>query len=280
MNRPDLYHKTNYAQRCEVENVVKMYSKKMQFLPDGGDSLIDLGSGSGDTLMDFVYPLLPKNYQRFVCSDINPTMLEYAREHVVTAHRAEFRILDMAMEQPLPIDLKGQFDHVTSFYAFMYAKTLKNIYDLLKENGGDCLIASLSNHILYPTYIKLSQMEKWSQYMTDVQSFIAPQYYSEDVRRDIINYLIDVGFSDYIVDVVPTTFVYENVKAFKDNIVGCSPFLGRIDNDLHEEYMHDFLTISFSCMGLKMNYSDYQGPLPISYTNLFIYARELPQKCD
>ncbi|XP_075150092.1 juvenile hormone acid O-methyltransferase-like [Haematobia irritans] len=239
---------------------------------------MDLGSGSGDVLMDFVYPHLPKNYQRLVCSDINPKMVEYSRKYVVNVNRSECRIFDMATVKPLPHDLKGQFDHVTSFFAFMYAKSqrqaLKNVYDLLKPHQGDCFIVSLVTHPLFGAYIQLSQMKKWSKYMTDVSSFVPPQYYCEDPRKDIVDYLSAIGFSDYSVEVVPTSFVYDNVKAFKDNMMGCNPFIDRIEHDLQDEFIDDYLTVVFSILGLEMKFVDHEGPFPLSYKNMIIYARK------
>ncbi|XP_059221411.1 juvenile hormone acid O-methyltransferase-like [Stomoxys calcitrans] len=57
----------------------KEYSVKILSRKNGCDSLIDLGSGSGDVLMDFVYPIMPKNFQRLVCSDIIHKMVNYAK---------------------------------------------------------------------------------------------------------------------------------------------------------------------------------------------------------
>ncbi|XP_013113387.2 juvenile hormone acid O-methyltransferase-like [Stomoxys calcitrans] len=267
MNHPELYHRANCAQRRDVELIIKKYLSKMQWHHNGAVSLIDMGTGSGDVLMDFVYPHMGKSLQRLVCSDISPKMLSYARKHVVNLNMVEFRILDMGTEQPLPNDLAGQFDYVTSFFAFMYVKSqrqaLKNIHDLLKPAGGKCLILSLGKHPLFSAYIALSKMQKWSKYMTDVYSFVAPQHYCLDPRDDIINFMIEIGFSDYHVEIEHKVFDFESVETFKNVIVSINPFL---------DFMQDFLTAAFTDMNLKMKPMDHTGPLSISYFNLVIFG--------
>lgn len=123
MNNPELYRKANACQRCDAQQIIKEYFPQLNW--NGKDSLIDLGTGSGDVLMDFVHPSLPCNFQRLVGSDINPKMVDYAQREYGHHKNVEFRILDMSTREYLPKDLRGQFDHVTSFYALMYASDLR-----------------------------------------------------------------------------------------------------------------------------------------------------------
>uniref|UniRef100_A0A1B0G6F8 Methyltransferase domain-containing protein n=1 Tax=Glossina morsitans morsitans TaxID=37546 RepID=A0A1B0G6F8_GLOMM len=71
MNRPALYHRANVVQRYGVVGVLKKYSNILEWRLDGQDSLIDIGSGSGDVLKDCVYPLMPRNCAILVDSDIS-----------------------------------------------------------------------------------------------------------------------------------------------------------------------------------------------------------------
>lgn len=131
MDNPELYRIANEMQRYDVACAITEYGSKMKWLSEGGDSLIDLGSGSGDVLMDFIYPRMPQNLQRFVCSDVNATMVEYARKQFGHLKGTQFRIFDMATStENLPSDLMGQFDHVTSFFALMYSPNQRYISSL------------------------------------------------------------------------------------------------------------------------------------------------------
>ncbi|XP_075150989.1 juvenile hormone acid O-methyltransferase-like [Haematobia irritans] len=281
MNNPDLYQRANEVQRHDAETVIKEYTSMLQWLPEGGDTFIDLGSGSGDVLMDVVYPRMPKNFQRIVCTDINPTMVNFARHKFGHIKGCEFRVLDMAMRKQLPGHLEGQFDHVTSFYALMYARTqrqaFQNIFDLLKSTGGDCLLTSLAYHPAFHVYERLSQMRKWSQYMFDLDSFIPPQQHCPEPRRQIMEYLRGVGFDDYTVEIQSKTFEYSSVESFKTNMMAVNSFIDRIPYELHEEHMDDYMIEIFKEMGLKMDPLDYYGIFPVPYKLLVVYARKSQQ---
>lgn len=125
MNHPEWYHRANDVQRYDAECIMAEYAPKLQWLPHGGDSLIDLGSGSGDVFFDFIYPQMPENFQRMVCSDISAKMVNFTRKQYGHFKGVEFKVFDMGSERGVPLNMKGQFDHVTSFYAMMYPRSLR-----------------------------------------------------------------------------------------------------------------------------------------------------------
>lgn len=77
------------------------------------------------------------------------------------------------------------------------------------------IFKSLVYHPVVEAYAVLKQMEKWSKYMYDMDSFISPQQYSEDPRREFTEFLLDAGFWDYSVEVQSKVFLYENLEIFK-----------------------------------------------------------------
>uniref|UniRef100_A0A1I8NP59 Methyltransferase type 12 domain-containing protein n=1 Tax=Stomoxys calcitrans TaxID=35570 RepID=A0A1I8NP59_STOCA len=277
MNNPELYISANDVQRHDADVVVKKFSSKMQWHPKGEDTLIDLGSGSGDVLMDIVYPRIPKNFQRIVCTDVNPTMISYARQKFGHVKGVEFETLDMATDT-LPEQLKGQFDHVTSFYALMYARTqrqaIKNIWELLRPTGGDCLFITLCTHPIFHAYKVLSKMEKWAQYAIDVDSFIPPQQNCQEPRKQFMEFLTDAGFTDFSVELQHKTYDYRSVEVFKTNMMAVNPFVERMPATLRSEYMDEALVEAFKYMGNKIDPKDYCGVLQIPYTLLVVYSRK------
>lgn len=122
MNNPKLYRQANALQRQDASEIIEEYFPKLKWHPDGLDSLIDVGSASGDVLMELIYPRMPVASQRIVCSDICAKMVEFARVSYQHLAKSEFRILDIATQLDLPRDLYGQFDHVTSFYCLQLVK--------------------------------------------------------------------------------------------------------------------------------------------------------------
>lgn len=116
MNQACLYHRANQVQRHDAEQIIKEYFNRLQWRLDGCDSLLDVGSGSGDVLMDFIYTIMPVKFDRIVGSDISPKMINYAKKCYNLQKKCEFRVLDISTDWGVPNDMKEQFDHVTSFY--------------------------------------------------------------------------------------------------------------------------------------------------------------------
>ncbi|XP_075150094.1 juvenile hormone acid O-methyltransferase-like [Haematobia irritans] len=279
MNHPELYHKANEVQRHDSQTVLEEYATKIQWRYDGEDSLIDLGSGCGDVLVDFVYPRMPLNFKRLVCSDINPQMVNYARKNYGYINGLEFQLFDMETSEELPNDLRESFDHVTSFYALMWVKNerqaLQNIYDLLRPEGGDCLLTFLASHPTIAGYKLARQMEKWSKYMHDLDSVLPVSLQNSSQPAEEFSQLMStLNFTEYTVDVQDRIFVYDSLEVFKENMKAVNPFLDRIPVVLHEEYMNDIMAMILKCMDLPRHSDVYKISFPVSYKILIVYARK------
>lgn len=218
MNQASLYQRANQVQRHDAKLILDEYSSILQWRSDGQDSLLDVGSGSGNVLMDFVYPLLPKSYEQIVGTDISSKMVGYANNCYQRYARTQFQVLDIGCER-LPDQLRGRFDHVTSFYCLHWVQNLpaalNNIYDLLKNEGGDCLLAFLATNPVYEVYKILHTNEKWAAYMQDVEQFISPLHYSLDPAQKFTQLLDEAGFHYKNVEVRSEVFIYEGVHTLK-----------------------------------------------------------------
>lgn len=115
MNRPALYHQFNDLQKSISEKVLEKFARKIQWRYDGQDTLIDIGTATGSVLMELVKPLMPKTFRHIVGVDIAADAIAFAENYYKSPKKCEFRLMDIGMDTPLPDDLKGQFDHVTSF---------------------------------------------------------------------------------------------------------------------------------------------------------------------
>ncbi|XP_059223282.1 juvenile hormone acid O-methyltransferase [Stomoxys calcitrans] len=124
MNSPNLYQKARKAQTEDASQFLEEFFPKLNWRPDGHDSLIDIGSGTGDLLYDLVHSRMPQSVERIVCSDINPNMIKFAQETYGTESKWEFQILDIENKEGFVEDFRGTFDHLTSFYVLHWTKSL------------------------------------------------------------------------------------------------------------------------------------------------------------
>ncbi|XP_037960893.1 juvenile hormone acid O-methyltransferase [Teleopsis dalmanni] len=259
MHQASLYHRANNAQRHDAKQILEEYANIIQWRPEGRDTLIDIGCGSGDVLIDFVYPLMPVNFEQLLGTDISAKMIAYARKCYADFERTKFKILDIGCEK-IPSELNGCFDHVTSFYCLHWVQNqkqaLQNIFKLLRPQSGDCLLVFLATNRVYDAYRRLSTLNKWSSYMQDVEQFISPLHNSKDPSSDFSKLLQDAGFADYTVEIRNEVYVYEGVKNVKDNVKAICPFFERIPEQQHEDFLDDFVS---TVVSMKLYESNGQG---------------------
>lgn len=124
MNHPALYHRINFVQRHDARSILKKYAGSIMWREDGEDNLLDVGCGSGDVLVDYIYPVMPKNFQKIIGLDISEAMIRYAKKTFKKYQRVEFQTADIGGDD-IPSELFDQFDHVTSFYCLHWVQDLK-----------------------------------------------------------------------------------------------------------------------------------------------------------
>lgn len=185
-------------------------------------------------------------------------------------------------------------------FSFLSRQTFRNIYDFLRPHGGDCLLVTVTYHPTFEAYRRLSQIEKWSPYMLDVESFMPQQMFSPDPKRDFIDFLQEAGFTDYQVEIRNKIFPYKSLNVFRsknatynfnlikvientfslsDNMVAVNPFIDRIPTNLQSDYVHDFLSCVCEILGLNIDEVDFNDTFPIPYALAVMYAKKPNNIC-
>lgn len=218
MHNADLYHDANGEQRRDAEEVIKDYADRLKWRSDGTDSLLDIGSGSGDVTIDYLLPILPKTFSRLTGFDLSDEMVEYARTKYATP-RISFEQFDIGvpLEEQAQRDVEP-FDHVTSFYCLHWVQNQKeavqNMYKLYKP-GGDLLLLVLAHHPTFEIYRKMAKSERWAKYMADVEYFVTPYEDSEQPGKDFDRLLVESGFRTHKVETREKEYTFKGIKALK-----------------------------------------------------------------
>ncbi|XP_004518574.1 juvenile hormone acid O-methyltransferase [Ceratitis capitata] len=288
MNHASLYHRASAVQRRDAKQIFEEFYDVMQWRRDGGDKIIDVGSGSGNVLMENIYPLFPPNFDEVMSTDCSEKMVEFARKNYGETERAIFEVLDIACKE-IPEHLNGRFDHVLSFYCLHWVQdqrlALENMNKLLRVDGGDILLAFLATNPIYDVYLTLAEREKWRCYMKDTMKFISPLHLSDDPGAEFKKLLEETGYEDIAVQIREEVFIYEGTQKVKDNIRAICPFLQFMPESKHEEFLED-ITLCVDDMKLREYDSekdDYNFITP--YKLVVVYARksvksEKPKSCD
>ncbi|XP_031620775.1 juvenile hormone acid O-methyltransferase-like [Contarinia nasturtii] len=245
MNNAALYQRSNGLQRYDVQQVLKFFSHVLKWRPDGCDSLLDIGCGSGDVTIDFILPILPKNFKRLVAVDLSNDMIQYARENYILPN-IFFNQFDLGTD----VDKQSlreieKFDHITSFFCLNWVKNqqtaVRNFYKLLKP-GGDFLVLFVAYHPIYDFYKKQSKSKRWSEYMADVDEFISPYQYSENPAIEFRDLLTECGFSKVNVETLEKCYTFNGSEA-RNAFNSLNPFIDRIPAENRQEYLDELMNL-------------------------------------
>ncbi|XP_075152632.1 juvenile hormone acid O-methyltransferase-like [Haematobia irritans] len=252
MNRPGLYHESHAEVKRDSALLLKEYFAKLNWKDEGGESFCDVGTGPGDVSFGYIYPNIPSNCGKIVFSDISQDMLDYMKTHYEIPEKCELKILDIATKNDLPMDMEGKFDHVTSMLVMHWVEdsrmALRNIYKLLRPQGGDCFMTFFSyNNIFAANYYMDHLSPKWSQYIEKGKCFVNPLHFSKDAVTEFASLMKEEGFQNVSVKLKPVTYFYDNLEKFKENIMPVCAALNFIPKSLHTEFMNDFIDVMAKC---------------------------------
>ncbi|XP_055538002.1 juvenile hormone acid O-methyltransferase [Wyeomyia smithii] len=276
MNKPNLYLRSNGLQRRDAEEIMNKYGQQLQWKGDAKESLLDIGCGSGDVLIDFVIPAMPRADAQILGTDVSEHMVRFARKAHSSRKNVFFDTLDIGAEINYFLDKWGQFDHITSFYCLHWVRyqnlAFSNIFSLLKT-GGDCLLAFLARNPIFDIYGQLSRSSKWTKYLTDVDKYISPYQYCENPAAEIGEILSSVGFSEYKIQITDKIYVYEGIESLKKAVQAVNPFSERMTRNLQEDFLNDYIGV-VQGMSLSQDYcengNDYKFITP--YKLVVVYA--------
>ncbi|CAO1315338.1 unnamed protein product [Diamesa serratosioi] len=259
MNDAKLYHKSNTVQKRDANQILDEFSHLFNWRYDGTDSLLDIGSGTGDVLVELIIPRMPKNFAKVIGVDLSENMTRYAKEKHQNNHVDFYKVdfaSDLLTSEINSCDEKkgfllqsmelGNYDFITSFYCLHWIQNqnqaISNIYNLLKANGT-CLMAFLVKHPVFDTYLELSRSIKYKDYMNDVDDYVSPYHFVENPLYVINKYLNAVGFKKSHVEIKEKFFIYDNLEILKSSWKSINPFCERMPLDVQEDFLYDCVKV-------------------------------------
>lgn len=206
------YNETNCLQRKDAEVTLKECINKIVWT--GKDTLLQIGSRTGDVLFDFVFPLLPKNFRHMVGTDKSEAMISHATENY-RHPKLFFEQTDIVNRHEIDklLGKYGEFDHIITLCSLHWVMNqelaFKHIYDLLATNG-DILITMCQHHPLYEHYKDMMTLEKWNKYREQMVACTSPYFNSSDPVKMLKETLERAGFKDIHVEIKDRQHHFDN----------------------------------------------------------------------
>ncbi|XP_037041112.1 uncharacterized protein LOC119077870 [Bradysia coprophila] len=235
--------KTNCLQRQDAEDTLNEFASKVKWLTEGGDSVLHIGSRSGDVLFDYIFPLLPKNFSRLVGIDKSEEMISYAVENYrhpkLFFDRADIINAD---DVNRILNQFGQFDHITTLCSLHWVMNqelaFKNIFNLLAPHG-DILITLCESHPLFEHYRDMMAMDKWSDYREQMKLSTSPYFGVSDPVKMLKAILEKTGFKYVHVELKERLVRYEK-QGFIDATSPSAPILCHLPEGLRKEFLSTY----------------------------------------
>lgn len=242
MENAELYVSSNALQKRDALLVLTEFLPQMAWQEEG-ETILDIGCGSGDVTRNLLMPLLPR-VEQVMGVDVSHEMVNFATK-TFQHNSLAFRHLDIERSvQPRQIYPDG-FTKVFSFYCLHWVREqsqcLSNIFQLLQP-GGETLLVFLANNPLFDMYRNMSEKTQWSQYMEDVSRFIPVYQHKSNPAQIMADMAEDIGFNVVSCEAPYFEFTFQNANYLKKAIKAVNPFLKRIPSDQQEDFLKECLT--------------------------------------
>ena len=250
MHNGRMYMDYNFAQRKSALEVLNNFHHHFKW-PNGNEGkLLDIGSGSGDVLIELVVPKLPKTVKIYG-TDVSAEMVKFAKQNFGTQVASFYQADISADYELLAKRLPQPFDNITSFFCFHWIqnqrfvplqflykiflttfvnfvafhfligqkrKAIENVYKLLKPHGT-VLMEFLSSSPVFEIYQELSNYKIYEIYMKDVKNAISPYHHSDNPLKMFRDHTNIAGFQTKHLEIRDQIYIYENADQLKSNAI-------------------------------------------------------------
>ncbi|XP_059608768.1 juvenile hormone acid O-methyltransferase-like [Phlebotomus argentipes] len=261
-----------------TRNILDEFFDWIEWRKDGKDSLLDIGSGPGNTLREIFYPRLSSNFSRLVLSDISEPMVELQKREFEGIERVSCEVLDIGVEIDGNLARKlGTFDHVTSFFCLMWIKdqqqAMDNIYSLLKP-GGDCFLVISTDTPAIDAILSVCEKPRWKEYFTGWEDFYAFPYRKiNEAKAKAVNFMEKSGFKNLRVEFGKVPFEFGSDRA-KENFLKSMPnkFAKNVTAEEEEEIFQERL--QYFDQFVLGQYRDNTGRIYKPNSYLILYGKK------
>ncbi|XP_075152636.1 juvenile hormone acid O-methyltransferase-like [Haematobia irritans] len=281
MNKPDIYYKSHRTAKVDVGDMFREFSKKIQWRPEGGDVLCDVGTGPGDVFANHIYPLVKEKCAKIILSDISSKMLDYCRNILQASENFDYEILDISAHDKLPTKLLGQVDHVTSMLVMHWIsnhrQALRNIYNLLRPEGGDFIVTFFSYSNFFEACYQLANSSKWLPYTNGKGQFIMNFQNSKNTEEDFRIMMESVGFRNVEVKMKSVLYDYGNKDIFKESMISICPTLNFIPISHQDDFLNDMVSSTAEFASTKLGINMERAKYLFTNNLIVAYGQKLRQ---
>lgn len=238
MHNAYLYQQSNNIQKRDAVACLEKYATKIKW-KKSNNRIIDIGCGDG-SVTNMLKKYLPNDFT-LLGSDVSENMVNFANKHHCN-EKTSFTVLDIVGD--LPEGMKGNFDHVFSFYTLHWIldqeRAFNNIFELLDQDG-ECFMIFLACNPIYDVYRTLARQKKWSAWLQNVEKYISPYHDSQEPDKDIMKMMAKIGYDNINVECKEMYFMYDDMETIRKAVTAVNPF--NIPKDKFNDFLEDYVQV-------------------------------------
>ncbi|XP_028130370.1 juvenile hormone acid O-methyltransferase-like [Diabrotica virgifera virgifera] len=232
----DVWIKGNCVTQILTKQKFEKYGHLLKWKKN--ESILEFGAADGNTSVNSVLPVLPKDYKEYVLTDISPNMVEHMKKNL-NIPRSKIMQHDIGTIR-LQDDLKNRFDHIFGIFVMHMVPDPRqgfiNIKAMLKP-GGQAFVSILERTPMDHAFDALLKYPKWSRY----GHMLSPHYYSDNIEEAYKKDIEAAEFESYSFHVQKDYPIwFESEDSRRGLLAGINNVLPRIPEELREEYLKDY----------------------------------------
>lgn len=249
MNAPEIYAKSNRYAYDGAECILAKLGHLIKWNPDNTDTILDVGCGPANVLVDVFLPSFKGKYSTCYATDLSKKMIEFAEKAYKGRKDLEFMVMDI-LDVDEFLSKHGQLNHVISCFVLHWLvdaeKGFRNIYNVLNP-GGDFLTVHLSYMKMYELFEFTEASEKWSKYFNKVSKHIPDSNNSQQPEKDLRDLLTRIGFTVVAVELLPQKVFFEDRNNLTTTLRAVMAQIDNIPVKLQSDYLEEAVEYGIKC---------------------------------
>lgn len=241
MHEPEIFEKLNKGTRDGTTAALAKFGHLIKWKPDHSDTILDVGCGPGNVLMNIILPEFKGKYSNCYATDLSDKMIDYAGKKYAIREDVKFLKMDI-MNVGGFLAEHGPVDHVVSTFVVHYLPDqntgLRNIFEILKP-GGDFFTVHARDAAIFDFYEHMDQNVKWNKYFDNLKQFIPTSHKSNQPEEELRSQLSRCGFTEVFVDVIPNSITADNTESLKLLFSSGLAQIHNIPEEMRKEYIDD-----------------------------------------
>ena len=272
MHEPEIFEKNNKGTLEGTAKALDQMGHLIKWKPDHSDTILDIGCGPGNVLMNVVLPRFKGKYTTCYATDISDRMIDFAAKKY---DREDVKFLKMdIMEVDEFLKDYGTVDHVVSSFVVHWLPDqdtgLKNIFKVLRP-GGDFFSVHARDTPVFEIYKFMDANPKWNRYLDNLAQFIPSSHTSKEPTKDLVAHLGQIGFTEILVDVIENSMTVPNKDVLKTLFSSGLAQIHLIPEAERSSYLDDAVEFAINGGGFKVLET---GEVNFAFNLFVVYGRK------